>query len=380
MPIQGHIREDYAKKTDFIYGEQTWAPLFADGDGEEIDSTDNNARKYILESLAVMKVGPKELKERAVFNIGTGREAKVFLELGAKFVTHFDISREAVKNTQKYIKEKNIKNMESIHGDIQSAQLGSNKYDIIFLAGIYQHIQTPAIGLVHFINMLKPGGIMYMGFYRSGEWKYFIVDAIRHLLDEEDFSLVKKANTILHTFNQPIHYQNARLLDDFFVPCKHNFHPTDVIHDIELLGGKVYHFDNDFRDYNHEGAEYFSIGGDRIYVTKEAETDTKVKDVIGQLKTKKGRDQIFDMNYKEAVINDNIDLIKQIRRLKEEGRVSAADIALLTISMYQFTRPFVPAQSEIFQKSIKEGRHKTLNAYLKSFIKDVIGHENTNAR
>ena len=49
------------------------------------------------------------------------------------------------------------------------------------------------------------------------------------------------------------HYQSSRVMDDFYVPRKHNFHPKDIIHDINLLGGEVYNFDNDLRDYNHEG-------------------------------------------------------------------------------------------------------------------------------
>ena len=40
-------------------------------------------------------------------------------------------------------------------------------------------------------------------------------------------------------------------MDDFFIP-KHNFHPKDIIHDIKVLGGEVYYFDGDLRDYNHE--------------------------------------------------------------------------------------------------------------------------------
>jgi len=376
MTNKEKLQDNYSKKTDFIYGEQTWAPLFADGDGKEIDSTDNNARKYIIQSLEIMKIGPEDLKDKTVFNIGSGREAKIFVEMGAKFVTHFDISQGAVKNTQRYIEENNIQNLEAIRGDIQSAQIEPNKYDIIFLAGVYQHIKTPAIALVNFINMLKPGGIMYMGFYRSGEWKYFIVDAIRYLLDSRMLGLVKKANSILHTFNQPVHYQNARLLDDFFVPYKHNFHPNDVIHDIELLGGEVYHFDNDFRDYNHEGTDYFSIGGDRIYVTKKHKTIVDIKEKIDQLKTKKGRHQLFDMEYKEDIIKKNIELIKQIRQFKQKGRLSDFEIVLLAITMYQFTRPFVPAESEIFQESIKKGRHKTLNVYMKNFIENFVYSEN----
>ena len=53
---------------------------------------------------------------------------------------------------------------------------------------------------------------------------------------------------------------------------KHNFHPKDVIHDLELIGGEVFHFDGDLRDYVHEidlnsdkktyhqDKGYFSIG------------------------------------------------------------------------------------------------------------------------
>ena len=54
-----------------------------------------------------------------------------------------------------------------------------------------------------------------------------------------------------------------------FLFKKHNFHPNDIIYDIKLLGAKVFYFDNDFRQYNHSGSDYFSIGGDRIYITKK---------------------------------------------------------------------------------------------------------------
>ena len=80
-----------------------------------------------------------------------------------------------------YITDINSKNVKSISGNIEKINLGENKFDIIFLAGIYQHLQNPAFCLSKFINSLKTNGKMYMGFYRSGEFKYFIVDAIRHI-------------------------------------------------------------------------------------------------------------------------------------------------------------------------------------------------------
>ena len=61
----------------------------------------------------------------------------------------------------------------------------------------------------------------------------------------------------------------------------HKFHPNDVISDIKTLGASVYHFDNDFREYNHESDQYFSIGGDRIYITKEKASTYNV-DIISK--------------------------------------------------------------------------------------------------
>ena len=60
---------------------------------------------------------------------------------------------------------------------------------------------------------------------------------------------VRDINAILFTFNKLNHYNSTRVMDDFFIPKKHNFHPRDVIHDLELIGGEVFHFDNDLRDY-----------------------------------------------------------------------------------------------------------------------------------
>ena len=139
-------------------------------------------------------------------------------------------------------------------------------------------------------------------------------------------------------------------MDDFYVPCKHNFHPNDIIADIELLGGKVYHFDNDFRDYCHDGHEYFSIGGDRIYITKDKETDVSLEQVENKLKTKAGRNQLFEIKYKEEIILKNIEIIKRIKVLNETGFVSDTLLAALAIGLYQFTRPLSLDESNYYQE------------------------------
>ena len=159
-------------------------------------------------------------------------------------------------------------------------------------------------------------------------------------------------------------------MDDFYVPCKHNFHPNDIISDIELIGGKVFHFDNDFRDYSHDGHAYFSVGGDRIYITKEKKTDMNLEQIDNKLKTKIGKNQLFEIYYKKESILKNIEIIKRIKVLNETGFISNTLIASLAIGLYQFTRPFSLEESNYYQEMKRVGRQKLLNIYLKKFLKN----------
>ncbi len=356
----------YKNMTNFLYQELAWGHMFKKKDGKYIKNTDNNSEIYIKESLRKMKIPLNKLKNKKVFNIGTGRESRFFAKHGAD-VTHLDIGKSTVKNLNNWAK-KNKKKVFSFSSDIETAKIGVDKYDIIFLSGIYQHINVPALALVKFINALKKDGLMYMGFYRSGEFKYFIVDAIRFILEKKQLSEIRNLNAILFTLGEFNHYQSSRVMDDFFVPKKHNFHPRDIIHDIKLLGGKIFYFDNDFREYSHSGSSYFSIGGDRIYIKKKFSKLIKESVIKKKLRTLNGKNQITDIKYKENIINQNIKLIKLIKKKYKAKKINQIDVSSLCIGLYQFTRPLVMEESEYYQKSKKIGRHNVVNEYLKNFI------------
>lgn len=361
------FKNNYKELTAFIYQDLSWGPLYRKKDGEIIKETDNNAEKYILDSLNILKIKPEQLKGKKVFNIGTGRESRYFASNGAQ-VTHLDITRASGRELTEWA-NKNRLELTSIYGDILDVEIGENKYDLIFLSGIYQHIEKPALALVKFLNSLNENGLMYLGFYRSGEFKYFIVDAIRHIVNHKMMNVIRDINAVLFSFSEFNHYQSSRVMDDFFVPKKHNFHPNDIIHDIKLLQGDIFWFDEDFREYNHEGSEYFSVGGDRIYVTKKHKKLFKVDDVKNKLKTMSGKNQLLEVNYKEDLINENIELIKKIKILNSGGFIKDMNIATLAIGLYQFTRPFVFEESYYFKETVRNGRHQVLNKYLRNFLK-----------
>ena len=367
---------NYEKITNLIYQNLAWGPTYKFKDGDYIKDADNKSDLYIKESLKIMKIKLKDLQNKKVFNIGTGRESRFFAKYGAE-VTHLDLGKDTVTQLKKWAK-KNKKKINSYSSNILKTEIGRNKYDIIFLSGIYQHIEKPAYALVKFINALKVNGLMYMGFYRSGEFKYFIVDTIRFLIKKNQIKEARNLNSILYSLAETNHYQTFRVMDDFFVPKKHNFHPKDIISDIKLLGGSVFYFDKDFRNYNHKGSSYFSIGGDRIYVTKKKETYVSLAKIKKRLKTIKGKNQIFDVIYKDKLIKKNIKLILKIKHLNKKRKINDKDILNLCIGLYQFTRPLVFDQSDYFLMTKKLGRHVVLNKYLSNFIKNFNQSSNEN--
>ena len=52
---------DYQDLTKLIYQELSWLPLYIKQDGKVIPNADNNSEKYILDSLKIMKLKPKDL-------------------------------------------------------------------------------------------------------------------------------------------------------------------------------------------------------------------------------------------------------------------------------------------------------------------------------
>ena len=65
--------KNYKDLTRFVYQDLSWGPLL-EKDGEVISNADNNAEVY-KESLDVMNIKVSELKEKTIFNIGTGRKS-----------------------------------------------------------------------------------------------------------------------------------------------------------------------------------------------------------------------------------------------------------------------------------------------------------------
>ncbi len=392
-------RHPYKEETSFVYGEQSWGrflhsrPLFDSsemvqlGGGRfEIHMIGNN---YIDESLRILGIDREKLSKMDVLNVGTGRESIYFQKLGARSVTHIDIASENVKRTQAFCQQHGIKNITSIATDIADHALPAQSYDLAFLMGVYQHFETPAKGLLNISNALRVGGNFYMGWYRSGEWRFFVNELSRKLMRKDLFRKVQRHVALNAGFGNNNHYQVARALDDFFVPAHHKFHPSQITHDTELLGLKVVHMDNDFRAYSHEVTplkgegyerdprvldpgqtgtlrlDYFSIGADRGYFQKVRHVDNVA---LSSMKTTVGIDQVEEIEYQTDIERENIKLFRILCQYCEFGYFSDEEIIAIAVSIYRMARPFAPDHDEYFNRALKIGRHNALNEYLKNVI------------
>lgn len=347
--------------TKLIYNNYSWNFLYSKFEEENIKNTDNYSLTYILKFIKDIKI-KKPFKKFKVLNIGSGREAVNFYKLGFN-VTHIG----QYKPTEKVINKLNKKKIKSYTNDFLKHKLKENSYDIVFCAGIIQHFERPNLFLKKVIEILKTDGFCFLGFYRSGEFKYFIVDTIRYFIgnlkNEAKISSFFKINSIISTFGERKHYQNARFIDDAFVPYKYNFEPAKILKEIKKNNCNIYKYQGNFRKYNHSNFSYFSQKGDRVIFKKKKKTDKLKVNYFQNI------NQLLDIKYKEKIINKNISLIKEIKK-KLSKKKNSLLLPIICISLYEFTRPFNREKSFIFNKAKShKNPHTALSIYLKNLIK-----------
>lgn len=347
--------------TKLIYNNYSWNFLYSNFEEASIKNTDNYSLNYILKFIKDIKI-KKPFNKFKVLNIGSGREAVNFYKLGFN-VTHIGQK----KSVGKIINKLNKKKIKSYTDDFIKLKLKENSYDIVFCAGIIQHFEKPNLFLEKVIEILKTDGFCYLGFYRSGEFKYFIVDTIRYLIgnlkNEVKISNFFKINSIISTFGEKKHYQNSRFIDDAFVPYKYNFEPDKILKEIKKNNCNIYKYRGDFKKYNHSSFSYFSQKGDRVIFKKKKRADKLKVNYFQNI------NQLLDIKYKEKIINKNISLIKEIKK-KLSKKKNSFLLPIICISLYEFTRPFNREKSFILHEAKSHGNpHTALSIYLNNLIK-----------
>lgn len=142
-----------------------------------------------------------------------------FHQLGARRVFHRDISPRGVQAIQKLQAEDPAYNTISTRQmDVcEGTDWGVDEpVDYIYLYGVLHHFYDPATAVRQMRKVLKPGGRCFFRIYRSGSLAFYVVDALRKIVQYADRDLVTELFRRKHPES---HWQiYMGLYDDLFVP------------------------------------------------------------------------------------------------------------------------------------------------------------------
>ena len=133
-------------------------------------------------SLDLCSIGIKEdLDKISVMDVGTGRQALALHAMGAKKITHYDISLTNIKEFSHYTKLNNIP-IKSFHEDICNTNFNNNeKFDFIYLQGIIQHVKDAYSAIKNLSEASNKGSKIWFYNYQAGPLSHLCVEALRRL-------------------------------------------------------------------------------------------------------------------------------------------------------------------------------------------------------
>jgi len=294
-----------------------------------------NALKIIKKNLKESKIALPAIKKIKVINIGTGREAVAFHNLGVNKVFHFDVSEISVNKIKKLQKNNNIySNIQTQKTDICLPQklLKNENANFVYFNGVLHHLYNPKQAIENIHQALAPGGKIFLRIYRSGSLAFFVVDFIRKFIRFHDRKVVNNVFKKQFTFRSAKNRQIfSDLNDDFFVPVLKLFCPKAL--KIFFLKNKYkLIFLNQSYPYNHSDN---SIDGQGISLIFQK---------VGNNKTIKGEfpesiDQNFGIIYKEKLLKKLCKIMKEcLPFIQKASKYKRAKLAVVLYKVSQLMR------------------------------------------
>ena len=136
-------------------------------------------------SIDLDRVGALDsIRNSAVLDVGSGRQALAFAKLTAKSIQHYDISEQNVRRLQSFVETNNI-SITTQRADISSDELNEESvYDFIYLQGVIQHVKDPHSAIFNLARSCKVGGVMWLYHYQCGSPVHIYAEAAREIIGE----------------------------------------------------------------------------------------------------------------------------------------------------------------------------------------------------
>ncbi len=191
-----------------------------------------------------------EVKGKRVLDVGCGSGvfSLIFAQEEASWVVGIDISQESLKAVRRLKESFRALPLELIRNDVSSLCFKDESFDVVWAWGTVHHATDPDRGLSELLRVLRPGGSLLLALYRKTRWA-FVHEILRKILMKTPkFSWVFLARVFSHGLSPIVAFFKKReksrrgekleelVLDWFFVPVKHFFHPKSVRSFLETNG------------------------------------------------------------------------------------------------------------------------------------------------
>lgn len=140
-----------------------------------------NEKEY-LEKLMGMNISPAEINNKDIldYGCGTGDASFYFTGFSPLSVRSIDIGERNINFANRKKEEKKLQNLEFIRSDLNSYDLGENKYDLIWSDTVVEFIRKPLELIIDdFKRALKPGGICYISFIKKDLFNIIIYGTLK---------------------------------------------------------------------------------------------------------------------------------------------------------------------------------------------------------
>ena len=296
-------------------------------------------RRSIESDLAKAGIAVEQLRDWTVMDVGTGRQAIVFHQLGAKSVHHYDQSPHNVQNLNRFITDRALaKQLQSQCADLVTDPLPQNFFDFMYLNGVVQHFSHTGAGLRNCVQALKRGGYLWVYFYRSGTFLMFVLSMIRDVIQgyAADVREHFVNSTLLYSdIVQPnLHISN--IMDDLFVPYIHLYSPTSYIAFLQTYGLDIVSsskLDPMGKEVDHDFAHHSVV----LTCRKVREIDVSRVDA-GTLSPQRSINQLTPEQYATADILATLSCYQGLKEVLVAKQVPSSVRMCLAFRLYQFAQ------------------------------------------
>lgn len=301
----------------------------------------------------------EKIKNFDVMDVGTGRQSIVFSsKFGAKSVSHHDASPENVERVKQYIAARPDSRMTTTCVDLVEDKLSKEKFDLVYLNGIVQHFSNVEKGLLNCMQAAKVGGLLWLYFYRSGSFVYFVNQMVRDLIkDTANIDEYYQSAMMLYGDTAKPNTYVSGIMEDMFYPYIHLYTAQTYFDFVNFCGFEVISsskLDPFGRAVDHE-YNYHSV----VLTCRKLKStpETLPDDFKARLTPQQAVNELV-LEYEDPDIAKTVGVYNEIKKKIAERNAGGKAVMALAFKLYHFMRS---------SNDNKHVKHEKLQQILRNF-------------